>query len=235
MPLQLLATIVYGDPETQDLTSNWIKWRCGIAFVHDEQTLCIILQDVNQKLDSKGQLVPAEARVLQGSHRISIHIYMNEWLKVINGVIATGRNKISSQELTSAYVTSLATQFMIMVDRHLKALATAWFPGMIISPKKSIASYAPCWKCFVKIGQQLPTRSRSGHSARHITYVHDVPVYCFSVEECLTPAALKRPLKCPAHGKIEAKHMLPDLVCTHMYVVYIPVYVLIKTTIVVVV
>lgn len=178
-----------------------------MAFVYNERTLIVIDQTVNHQLSSKGHLVPPKTKVLEGSHKIGTHIYLNDWIKTVSDIYTT-------PHITPADVTSFATKFINMVFSHLHSLATLWFPGMIISPKHSTTSYVPCWKCYGGMEKsQSTSQCLSNRHARYITYNNDKPVYCFNIDDCIVPAALEQALNCPVHVKIDIMQIAPDLVC----------------------
>ncbi len=99
-------------------------------------------------------------RVLQGQHRIEIHIYINEWIKLAGKLVEQDFHNFHIDNPDS--IPGLATKLLVMLTSHIKTLATAYFLGMLNLPRPGIfSSYVPCWKCYAEIGSA--TKLASGN------------------------------------------------------------------------
>ena len=125
---------------------NWTPWKSGMAFSCRGHTLVVMRQESSDETseDSEETLSwRVKANLLKSKHRIELHVYTHEWVEL-------------SKELgsDSEGVSALATKLLVMVMGHVEALASSWFPGMLLSlsPAQHCTTYMPCWKCCLSAG-----------------------------------------------------------------------------------
>ena len=195
--------------DKEDTTSlNWTLWKTGIAFAHRDRTLLVLKQKVKESCPESLSRSELSVKLLDEAYRIEVHVYTNEWIQLVNELNEDGCLDI---QLTPTKIIAYATQLLVMVSRHIKSLATNWFPGMLVSPPGvSYVTFVPCWKCYAGI-------SSDGHSSEksmpgHFIYKDMKSVHCFMLEENIAPAALGQDLECPMHSAVKCVHMVPDLV-----------------------
>ena len=189
---------------------SWVLWKTGIAFAHRGRTLLVLKQESNQSCQEFLNRWEFSIAVLEGAYRIEVHVYTDEWIKLVNELAEAGRLDI---QITPTNVTAFATRLLVMVSGHVKSLATNWFPGMLLTPQNmSFVTFLPCWKCYAEIGFGSLKHSYSKRIAGHFICKSSNPVFCFILEENIVPAALSQDLECPLHSHVKYVHMVPDLV-----------------------
>ena len=198
-----------GIQDKEDTTSlNWAPWKTGIAFAHRDRTLLILKQEVNESCPEFLSRWELSVKLLDEAYHIEVHVYTDEWIQLVNELAKDGCLDI---QLTPTKIMAYATRMLVMVSRHIKSLATNWFPGMLVSPPGvSYVTFVPCWKCYAGIGFDgiSSEKSMPGHFiCKDMKLVH-----CFMLEENITPAALGQDLECPIHSAVKCVHMVPDLV-----------------------
>jgi serine/threonine protein kinase len=215
-----LRNLIKRDPKmssAQDSTPyyklNWIPWRSGIAFVDHGRTLLVIRGTINEghPPSTEDGVTPfSQVRHLKGSHRIEVHVYAPE---LITLVAECSGEETEDQEtgIEPDSLTTMATQLLIMISKHVQTLASDWFSDMLRSEENHLPPpvYLPCWKCYGH--KPFPEEDAKWDDGSWI--FHDgKPVHCFTLNQSIVPAALGDDLKCPLHGKIKIVHTAPDLV-----------------------
>ena len=73
--------------------------------------------------------VVAQVRHLKGSHRIEVHVYAPE---LITLVAECSGEETEDQEtgIEPDSLTTMATQLLIMISKHVQTLASDWFSGI---------------------------------------------------------------------------------------------------------
>ena len=69
-------------------------------------------------------------------------------------------------------------------------------------------TYLPCWKCY----GHKPFPERELKWEGDWVFHEERPVYCFTLNQTLVPAAQEEDVECPLHGRISIEHIAPDLV-----------------------
>ena len=201
---------------------SWIPWKTGIAFAHRGRTLLVLKQESNVNCPEFLSRWEFSIKLLEEVYRIEIHVYTDEWIRLVNELAEAGRLDV---HLTPTNVTAYATRLLVMVSGHIKSLATNWFPGMLEAPQGMFfVTFMPCWKCYAEIGfGSLKHQASKKRLDGHFICKDMNPVHCFILEENIVPAALGQDLECPIHSAVKCVHMVPDLVswfacmCVCMY------------------
>ena len=122
---------------------NWTMWQTGMAFSHKGRTLVIIKQESNEPCDDVVDTLEVKSLLLKSVYRIEIHIYTNEWVALTNELL----------EQSSEFIPGLATELLVTVTSHVKALTSGFFRGMLTGDQGDFESitYLPCWKCYAEI------------------------------------------------------------------------------------
>lgn len=233
--LQVLRTVIGESPHLNYLTESteygddlpdkdiisWIPWKTGIAFAHRGRTLLVLKQEANETCPDFLSRWEFSIKLLEEAYRIEVHIYTDEWIKLVNDLAEAGRLDV---QITPTNVTALATRLLVMVSGHIKSLATSWFPGMVVAPQgMSFVTFMPCWKCYAEIGFGTLKSSTSRKMPGYFICKSLNPVHCFILEENIVPAALSQDLQCPIHSSVKFVHMVPDLVSfvfKHIIIIY---------------
>lgn len=143
---------------------NWTPWKTGMAFSYRGRTLMCMKQEVNEPCEGFLDEWQMKLYILQSKFRIEVHIYTNEWVSLTNELLELSSHSFSLESFEC--LPGLATKLLVMVTGHVKALATSWFPGMLVTPtpggggagagSQSFVTYMPCWKCYAEIGTPRP-------------------------------------------------------------------------------
>ena len=206
---------------------DWRLWKTGIAFVSRGRTLMLIHQVENVRGGW------GEGRVLPGNHRLEVHIYAGEMVRVIDELREQDRSQFpgfesSDDSYLSPYVIiGHATRLMVDVCNHIVSLS-AWFQGMFLHFQKLATlpnvGYIPCWKCYGEIKPMSPLKrnfvlSKLGEapskvSSEQVIFLHrdSKPVFAMLFNDCIVPAVKGKDLFCPVHGPLKTLHVAPDLV-----------------------
>ena len=73
-------------------------------------------------------LLPLQVRSLRGSHRVEVHVYAPEWITLVSE--CSGEEGAESGSEPDS-LTTMATQLLIMISKHIQTLASDWFSGPI--------------------------------------------------------------------------------------------------------
>ena len=189
---------------------SWIPWKTGIAFAHRGRTLLVLKQETNDTCPDFLNRWEFSIKLLEEVYRIEVHIYTDEWIKLVNDLAEAGRLDV---QITPTNVTAFATRLLVMVSGHIKSLATLWFPGMLVAPQgMTFVTFMPCWKCYAEVGFGSLKRMSTKKMPGYFICKSLNPVHCFILEENIVTAALNRDLDCPIHSSVKFVHMVPDLV-----------------------
>lgn len=129
-----------------NVKNYWIPWRTGMAFAYRGHTLMVMRQVSSESCDIE---LPYTAHLLQHKYRIEVHVYTNEWIKLITELL-----DVSTVNLEC--IPGLATKLLVMVTSHLHGLTHNFFADMLISSSNTQTTFMPCWKCYAKIGSSNP-------------------------------------------------------------------------------
>ena len=195
--------------QSAEVVLDWMPWKTGIVYKCKGHTLLLIKQEVNQK-PAISDIPPAQANLptLPGEYRIEVHIYTNEWVKLLNYLSEQG---VFNPNVPPNYIPGLATRLLVVLSTHIKALAQNYFSGMLLSPQGgNVVTYMPCWKCFAEIPFNF---DRDGDYQNTVFVWKGItPVTCFGVEDSIVRAIQGEDFECHLHRKILAVHLAPDLV-----------------------
>lgn len=67
---------------------------------------------------------------MRGSHRVEVHVYAPEWFSLMSECSGAEREEVTGIDPLS--LTSMATQLLIMISKHVQTLACDWFSGTYI-------------------------------------------------------------------------------------------------------
>lgn len=73
-----------------------------------------------------------QIKCLKGSHRIEIHVYAPEWITLMTECTTGEEEAELDAAIDPLSLTSMATQLLIMISKHIQTLASDWFLGTYI-------------------------------------------------------------------------------------------------------
>ena len=72
-----------------------------------------------------------QVKQLKGSHRIEVHVYAPDWITLVAECAGEEQQEEMAGGIEPDSLTTMATQLLIMISKHVQTLASDWFSGML--------------------------------------------------------------------------------------------------------